>query len=87
MCRLMMARRAQPKERPFKVMDFSQQKSSLIERARVFAKPKWGDGSRTKEEVIELYKEEKYLNKTKDFSFEFKWKGSGTWDTSKKTLF
>ena len=68
-------------------MDFSQQKSSLIERARVFAKPKWGDGSRTKEEVIELYKEEKYLNKTKDFSFTFKWKGSGTWDTSKKTLF
>ena len=40
-----------------------------------------------KEEVIELYKEEKYLNKTKDFSFTFKWKGSGTWDTSKKTLF
>ena len=81
------AKYTQPKDRPFKVMDFSQQKSSLIERARVFAKPTWGDGSRTKEELIELYKEEAYLNKTKDFSFDFKWEGSGTWDTSKKSLF
>ena len=81
------AKYTQPKDRPFKVMDFSQQKSSLIERARVFAKPTWGDGSRTKEELIELYKEESYLNKTKDFSFNFKWKGNGTWDISKKSLF
>ena len=81
------AKYTQPKERPFKVMDFSQEKSSLIERARTFAKPTWGEGSRTREELIELYKEESYLNKTKDFSFDFKWEGNGTWDTSKKTLF
>ena len=81
------AKYTQPKERPFKVMDFSQEKSTLIERARVFAKPTWGDGSRTEQELIKLYKEESYLNKTKDFSFDFKWEGNGTWDTSKKSLF
>ena len=81
------AKYTQSKDRPFKVMDFSQQKSSLIERARTFAKPKWEDGSRTENEVKELYAEERFLNKTKDFSFDFKWEGKGTWDESKKTLF
>ena len=74
-------------ENTFEVLDFSQKKSQVIERVRVFAEPKWGDGSRTEDEIKELHKEKEFLNKTKNFSFDFNWQGSGTWDESKKTLF
>ena len=74
-------------ENPFSVLDFSQKKSQVIERVRVFAEPKWGDGSRTEDEIKELQKEEKHLNNTQNFSFNFDWEGKGTWDEKKKTLF
>lgn len=76
----------QPKN-SFKYIDYSQRKSPTIERARKHAKPKWGDGSRTKEEIKELKSKEIILNKNKNFSFNFSWEGKGTWGETKKTLF
>lgn len=76
----------QPKN-SFKMVDYSQRKSPTIERARIHAKPKWGDGSRSEEELKKLKDKEKILNKTKNFSFNFNWEGKGTWGEIKKTLF
>ena len=80
------AKYIQPKN-SFKMVDYSQRKSPTIERARRHAKPKWGDGSRTKEEIKELKSKEIILNKNKNFSFNFNWEGKGTWGETKKTLF
>jgi len=72
---------------PFNVLDYSHEKSQVIERARKFAKPIWGDGSRTKKEVALLHKQNQILNKTKDFSFVFDFDTKGNWDESSKSLF
>lgn len=71
----------------FNFIDYSQRKSPTIERARVHAKPKWKDGSRTIDEIKNGLKTENYLNKTKDFTFKFDWKGSGYWGEKNKNLF
>jgi hypothetical protein len=80
------AKYIQPKN-SFKMVDYSQRKSPTIERARIHAKPKWGDGSRSDVEIQKLKDKEKILNKTKNFAFNFNWEGKGNWGEIKKTLF
>ena len=64
---------------PFFAQDYSRQTSNAAIRARKLAKPKWGEGGRNHDEFMELILDEKYLNRTIDFSFNHSWQGAGTW--------
>ena len=64
---------------PFFAQDYSRQTSNAAIRARKLAKPQWGEGGRNHDEFMELIMDEKYLNRTIDFSFNHSWQGAGTW--------
>jgi len=64
---------------PFFAQDYSRYQINTAKRARVFAKPKWGDEGRNHEEFMWLLEEEKIMNQCIDFTFEHIWEGEGDW--------
>jgi hypothetical protein len=65
---------------PFFAQDYSRESVNSAKRARKLAKPEdWGDEGRTHEQFMALLAEEKMLNETIDFTFDYEWSGSGKW--------
>jgi hypothetical protein len=64
---------------PFFAQDYSRYQINTAKRARLFAKPKWGDEGRTHDEFMWLLNEEKILNQVIDFTFEHVWEDEGDW--------
>lgn len=64
---------------PFFAQDFSNMTSNAAIRAKRLAKPKWGLAPRSADDYNELFAEEKLLNKTIDWTFNFHWSGKGNW--------
>lgn len=64
---------------PFFAQDYSRYQINTAKRARVFAKPKWGEEGRTHDEFMWLIQEEKIMNQVLDFSFDHVWEGEGDW--------
>jgi hypothetical protein len=52
---------------------------NAAQRARKLAKPRWGDQGRSYQDFDDLLKEELYLNRTVDWSFDWEWQGTGNW--------
>jgi len=71
-----------PKSRkgPFYAQDYSRMTSNTAIRARKLARPTWDiETGRSDKEFMHLIKEESFLNKTIDFSFNYKYIGNGSW--------
>jgi hypothetical protein len=65
---------------PFFAQDYSREKVNAAKRARKLAKPEeWGDEGRDHEQFMALLAEEKMLNETVNFTFDYEWSGSGKW--------
>jgi len=64
---------------PFFAQEFSRMTGNAAQRARKLAKPRWGDQGRSYQDFDDLLKEELYLNRTVDWSFDWQWTGSGNW--------
>ncbi len=64
---------------PFYAQEFSRMNGNAAVRARKLAKPEWGMDGRSNEEFMELLNEEFYLNQTVQWTFNFSWKGEGSW--------
>jgi anaerobic magnesium-protoporphyrin IX monomethyl ester cyclase len=65
---------------PFFAQDYSRETVNAAKRARKLAKPKeWGDEGRDHEQFMALIAEEKMLNETINFTFDYEWSGSGKW--------
>ena len=69
---------------PFFAQEFSRMTGNAAQRARKLAKPRWGDQGRSYQDFDDLLKEELYLNRTVDWSFDWKWNGSGNWQNHKQ---
>ena len=70
---------------PFFAQDYSRMQSNTVKRARKLAKPTWSDTEgRGNQDFMDLLNEEKLLNETIDFSFQFKYKSLGDWSDRKK---
>lgn len=65
---------------PFFAQDFSNMTSNAAIRARKLAKPAWGSEGRTGKDYNELFAEESKLNSSIDWTFEYNWEGTGSWD-------
>jgi hypothetical protein len=70
---------------PFYAQDYSRMMTNTAKRARRLAKPEWDvvDG-RNGQDFADLLNEEEELNSLVDFSFTYKYKGSGSWSDYKK---
>ena len=69
---------------PFYAQDYSKLKSNTSKRARILAKPSWDlEHGRTETEFWNLLEEEKIMNATLDFSFEYDYRGTGYWGDHK----
>lgn len=65
----------------FFAQDYSRMQSNTAKRARKLAKPDWDrDTGRSDTDFADLLDEEAYLNKHIDFSFSYKYRGTGKWD-------
>lgn len=65
---------------PFYAQDYSRLQSNTVKRARKLAKPTWSDEEgRDGQDFTDLLNEEEFLNKTIDFSFEYRYIGFGDW--------
>lgn len=65
---------------PFFAQDYSREKVNAAVRARKLAKPtEWGEDGRDHEQFAALMAEERILNETVNFTFEYEWSGSGKW--------
>ncbi len=71
--------REPPRHGPFFAQEFSRMTSNAAMRAKKLAKPSWGPEGRNQQEFQDLLDEESFLNQTVDWSFNFKWKGTGDW--------
>lgn len=71
---------------PFFAQDYSRYNINTAKRARVFAKPKWGEEGRSHEEFMWLLEEERILNQCIDFTFEHVWEGEGDWSDREKYI-
>ena len=70
---------------PFFFNDFSRYKSNSAKRARHLAKPEWSlESGRDDIEFWDRLQEEYRLNKLTDFSFDYRYNGSGDWGDFKK---
>lgn len=69
---------------PFYAQEYSRIQDNTAKRARVFAKPSWGDEGRTHEQFMSLLAEEKVMNQSIDFTFEHIWEGEGDWSDFEK---
>ena len=77
--------RPEDRRGPFYAQDYSRMKSNTATRARRLAKPEWDeDTGRTDDEFDELIQEEIELNNTIDFTFNYQFKGKGSWGDHKK---
>jgi len=73
---------AEGRKGPFFAQDYSRLQSNTAKRARRLARPTWSlEDGRNGQDFMDLLNEEEYLNKNKDFSFEYNYKGSGNWGT------
>jgi hypothetical protein len=63
----------------FFAQDFSRMTSNPALRARQLGKPSWGMDGRSNEEFRDLIDEERQLNKTIDWSFNYEWQDIGDW--------
>lgn len=73
-------------ENPFTPYDYFQENNTATLRARKFAKPEWGMGGKTDEEMDALKVECDRLNNEVDFSFSYSDTIKGSWGV-KKSLF
>ena len=74
------ARPPEGRKGPFYAQDYSRMMSNTAARARKLAKPTWStDTGRGDSDFWELLKEEEHLNKTIDFSFKYRYQGTGNW--------
>lgn len=64
---------------PFFAQDYSKMDSNPAKRARKLAKPSWGDDGRSWRDYKRLFAEEDRLNNEIDWTFDYKWKGTGKW--------
>jgi hypothetical protein len=64
---------------PFYAQEYSHMKGNAALRAKKLARPIWGIDGRTHDQFEELLNEEFFLNQTTEWSFNWKWKGSGSW--------
>ena len=69
---------------PFFAQDFSRMNSNAAMRAKKLAKSNWGEHGRNQKQFQDLLDEEAFLNQTINWSFDFKWKGTGNWGDYKK---
>jgi hypothetical protein len=69
---------------PFYAQDYSRMMSNTAKRARKLAKPTWDtETGRDGQDFTDLLNEEDHLNKTIDFSFEYRYIGYGDWGNFK----
>jgi hypothetical protein len=68
----------------FFAQDYSKMEGNPAARARQLAKPAWGKDGRGEVEFNQLIDEEKELNRTVDFSFNYAWKDTGDWSDYQK---
>lgn len=69
---------------PFFAQDYSRMMSNTAKRARKLAKPTWDlETGRDGTDFGELLEEEHILNNTIDFTFQFRYRGSGNWGNFK----
>ena len=73
------AYRDESRQGPFFAQDFSTMTSNAAVRARQLAKPTWGVDGRTGKDYEGLFSEESHLNKTINWTFDYKWQGHGNW--------
>jgi hypothetical protein len=66
----------------FFAQDFSSMTSNAAVRARKLAKPIWGDSGRDSDTFNKLIEEEKTLNKTIDWTFDYHWVETGNWENA-----
>ena len=71
--------RTAPRQGPFFAQDFSNMTSNAAIRARRLAKPDWGMEGRSATDYNDLFAEERELNKTIDWTFNYHWSGKGDW--------
>jgi Radical SAM superfamily/B12 binding domain len=72
--------REKEREGAFYAQDYSRITSNTAKRARKLAKPNWSiDSGRDPSQFGDMLKEEVYLNKTIDFSFDYHYVGQGNW--------
>jgi len=64
---------------PFFAQDYSRLKSNAAIRARILAKPPWGAEGRNDKDFWELLEEERMLNETIDFTFNYRYQQRGSW--------
>lgn len=64
---------------PFYAQDYSRMKSNTATRARNLARPTWGENGRDGQDFANLLDEEILLNSTVDFSFTYRYQGTGDW--------
>ena len=69
---------------PFFSQDFSRMTSNPAIRARKLAKPSWGMDGRNGNEFMAMLAEEKQLNQTVNWSFDYNWKSTGDWSDYSK---
>ena len=71
---------------PFFAQDYSSYKINTAKRARVFAKPKWGEEGRSHDEFMWLLQEEMIMNQCVDFTFDHVWESEGDWSDFEKYI-
>lgn len=64
---------------PFYAQDYSRMISNTATRARRLAKPTWGVDGRNGQDFTDLLKEEEHLNRHINFSFKYRYQGTGDW--------
>ena len=65
---------------PFFAQDYSRETVNAAKRAKKLAKPtEWGVEGRDHIQFMALLEEEKMLNETVDFTFDYAWSGKGKW--------
>jgi hypothetical protein len=69
---------------PFFAQDYSRMMSNTAKRARKLAKPTWSDDTgRGDSDFGDLLNEEHVLNNTIDFTFQYRYRGTGNWSNYK----
>ena len=72
---------------PFYAQDYSRMQSNAAKRARKLAKPDWDkDDGRSDTDFWDLLEEEKMLNETIDFTFDYHYRGAGRWFRDHHTI-
>lgn len=79
--------RAPERRGPFFAQDYSRMQSNAAQRARALAKPTW-DKLKGRDDIDfnDLLEEEKFLNENIDFTFDYKFTGTGKWDRTEAVI-